>query len=215
MKLEKVINSELKGYFNDNLLQEILKVGILKEVSKEKIIVDTRTIINYIPLIINGIVKVTRRDGKGNPLLLHYLQSKEICAISESYASLSKESDIRLVATTDVSYILIPFKSSNEWSKKYKDWSDFKAKMIQNQFSFLINTINDVVFTSLEQRLAKYLKKLISIQNSTIIYTKHQEIARDLNVSREAISRALKKIEKEKLVKLGRNNIEIIDKKRL
>ena len=68
MKLEKVINSELKGYFNDNLLQEILKVGILKEVSKEKIIVDTRTIINYIPLIINGIVKVTRRDGKGNPL---------------------------------------------------------------------------------------------------------------------------------------------------
>ena len=48
----------------------------------------------------------------------------------------------------------------------------------------------------------KWLKRI-----NTVIYRKHFDIARDLKVSREAVSRVLKKLEKEEIVTLGRNKI--------
>ena len=51
-------------------------------------------------------------------------------------------------------------------------------------------------------------KKKIAKDN--IIKTTHQDIAIDLNSSREVISRLLKKIENQGKIKLGRGKIELI-----
>jgi len=77
----------------------------------------------------------------------------------------------------------------------------------QQQTSFLIEKINDIAFTSLEDRLVKYLEYTSYISNDITVYRKHFDIARDLRVSREAVSRILKKLEKEDLITLGRNKI--------
>ncbi|WP_293563516.1 helix-turn-helix domain-containing protein, partial [Phaeodactylibacter sp.] len=46
--------------------------------------------------------------------------------------------------------------------------------------------------------------------NSRTLNATHQEIAYDLNASREAISRLLKQLEKDGVVQLGRNRIELL-----
>ena len=43
-----------------------------------------------------------------------------------------------------------------------------------------------------------------------MINATHQEIAYDLNASREAVSRLLKQLENDGRVKLGRNKIELV-----
>jgi CRP/FNR family transcriptional regulator len=45
------------------------------------------------------------------------------------------------------------------------------------------------------------------LMNSNVICKKHFDIARDLKVSREAISRTLKKMERDEIITLGRNKI--------
>jgi len=58
--------------------------------------------------------------------------------------------------------------------------------------------------------MKKYLQDLTqSTGNNTILAT-HQEIADDLNVSREAVSRLLKKLENLKVLQLGRNQITLL-----
>lgn len=63
----------------------------------------------------------------------------------------------------------------------------------------------------MDERLVMYLKKHIEISNNKIIPVTHAQIATELSTSREVISRLLKKLAERGLIKVNRQNIEIID----
>lgn len=209
MKIHDIVAANFSNVFEENLRTEICNNGILKSVEVNKIILDVRTDIEFIPLIVSGIVKVKRRDGKGNGIFLHYLSAKQTSAIAITYALENKKSDIRLKAESNVTYIAIPTKVVISWLLKYSTWRSFYFKFNQQQTAFLIEKINDIAFENLEFRLLKYLEYTSLITNDNTINKKHFDIARDLKVSREAISRILEKLEKEDLVSLGRNKITL------
>ncbi|MBL4724251.1 MAG: Crp/Fnr family transcriptional regulator [Lutibacter sp.] len=207
MKLNEIVTTNFSNLFEENLLQEICNNGILKYAEPEKIILEIRREIKFIPIIVSGIVKVVRRDGSGNGIFLHYLSDNQTSAIAISYVLEAKKSEIRLETQSNIVYIAIPAKVVNSWFLKYSSWRSFYFKLNQEQTSFLIEKINDIAFTSLENRLVKYLEYTSLISDNITVYKKHFDIARDLKVSREAISRILKKLEKEEVVTLGRNKI--------
>ena len=207
MKLNEIVTTSFSNLFEENLLQEICNNGILKYAEPDKIILEIRREIKFIPIIVSGIVKVVRRDGSGNGIFLHYLSDNQTSAIAISYALENKKSEIRLETQSNIVYIAIPAKVVNSWFLKYSSWRSFYFKLNQEQTSFLIEKINDIAFTSLENRLVKYLEYTSLISDNITVYKKHFDIARDLKVSREAISRILKKLEKEEVVTLGRNKI--------
>lgn len=209
MKIHDIVTTNFSYIFEESLRTEICNNGILKSVEADKIILDVRTDIEFIPLIVSGIVKVKRRDGKGNGIFLHYLSSKQTSAIAITYALESKKSEIRLKAESNVTYIAIPAKVVISWFLKYSTWRSFYYKFNQQQTAFLIEKINDIAFENLEFRLLKYLEYTSLIFNDNTINKKHFDIARDLKVSREAISRILEKLEKKDLVTLRRNKITI------
>jgi CRP/FNR family transcriptional regulator len=62
----------------------------------------------------------------------------------------------------------------------------------------------------MDERLEFYLKRHVDKTGRKNIELSHQQIADDLNSSREVISRLLKKMEQRNLVKLHRNMIELM-----
>ncbi len=206
MKINDIV-AEKFSFLEDNLRQEICNYGILKKADPDKIILEIRREIEFIPFIVSGVVKVMRRDGKGNGIFLHYLTSSQTSAIGITFALENKNSEIRLKAESTVSYIAVPAKTVNSWFLKYNSWRSYYQKLNSEQTSFLIEKINDIAFESLEFRLLKYLEQASIVYNDNTILRKHFDVARDLKVSREAISRVLKKLEKEGVITLGRNKI--------
>ena len=209
MKINKIIDSHFSKVFEIKLQQELCKYGILKHAEPDQIILEIRREANFIPLIVSGVAKVMRRDGKGNGIFLHYLSNKETSAIAISYALENKKNEIRIKAESAITYIAIPVKSVNLWFEKYNSWRSFFLKLNQQQTASLLNLINDIAFENLEFRVLKYIENSSLIYNNSTIHRKHFDIARDLKVSREAISRILKKLEKEEVVTLGRNKITL------
>jgi CRP/FNR family transcriptional regulator len=209
MKIHDIVAANFLDLFEENLRTEICNNGILKTVETDKIILDVRTEIEFISLIISGIVKVKRRDGKGNGIFLHYLSAKQTSAIAVNYAIEKKKSDIRLETESNVTYIAIPSKVVISWFLKYSTWRSFYFKLNQQQTAYLIEKINDIAFENLEFRLLKYLEYTSLITNDNTVNKKHFDIARDLKVSREAISRILEKLQKKETVTLGRNKITL------
>ena len=61
----------------------------------------------------------------------------------------------------------------------------------------------------MDERLEIYLNRYRDKTGKTVIELSHQQIAEDLNSSREVISRLLKKMEQRGLLKLNRNKIEL------
>ena len=63
----------LKPFFEPHLLSEIDRFGIVKQVKKGDILIDIGEQIQFIPLIIEGAVKVLREDASGDEILLYFV----------------------------------------------------------------------------------------------------------------------------------------------
>jgi CRP/FNR family transcriptional regulator len=209
MKIHEIVATNFSPIFEKKIQKELCDYGILKTADPDQIILEIRREIQFIPLIVSGVVKVMRRNGKGKGIFLHYLTKNQSSAVAVSYALENKKSEIRLKAESNVVYIAVPSKVVNSWFLKYDSWRSFFMKMNQQQTSFLLERINDIAFENLEFRLVKYLEESSLVYNDNSVYMSHFDIARDLRVSREAISRALKKLEKEETITLGRNKITL------
>ncbi len=193
------------------LQEEIATVGKLMDFKADEIIMDYGSYVRFVPLILEGSIKVSREDAEGNELFLYYLSPGETCSMSFTCCMMNKKSEIRTVAEEDTIVIAIPIRYMDLWMSKYQSWKNFILLSYDDRMNQLIKTIDSIAFQKMDQRLFNYLEKKAKATDSRIINATHQQIAYDLNASREAISRLLKQLEKDGEVRLGRNKIELVD----
>jgi CRP/FNR family transcriptional regulator len=193
------------------LQEEIVAVGKIMQFRAGETIMDYGAYIRMIPLIIKGSIKVQRENEDGQELFLYYLQPGETCTMTFTCCMMNKRSVIKTVAEEDTEFIGIPMRYMDPWMSKYQSWKNFVMLSYDNKMAELVETIDEIAFKKMDERLLNYLEKKVQATNSNLIQATHQEIAYDLNASREAISRLLKQLEKEGQVKLGRNKIEVLE----
>ena len=111
-------------------------------------------------------------------------------------------------AVEDTVAILIPIQLMDELMQKYQTWYYFVIANYRARFEELLAVFDNVVFKGMDERLEFYLKNQFEGQKTRILTITHQEIANDLNTSREVVSRLLKKMEQDKQIRLLRNIIE-------
>jgi len=192
------------------LQEEIATVGKLTEFSAGTTIMDVGQYVKLVPLVIEGAIKVSREDEDGHELFLYYLQGGQTCSMSFTCCMMNKKSEIRTIAEENTRMIGIPIRYVDEWMTKYQSWKNFVMQTYDYRMMELVRTIDSIAFHHMDERLLEYLSKKAKATNSKVISTTHQEIAYDLNASREAVSRLLKQLENDGRVKLGRNKIELV-----
>jgi CRP/FNR family transcriptional regulator len=198
-------------FLEEDLKKEINRVSKLYAVPAGDIIMDIEQPIDQIPLVIKGCVKILREDEEGNEILLYYLEPGHACATSITCCMSGQRSTIRAIAEDDTEYLGIPVKYSDEWMLKYKTWKNFVMNTYAERFEELLKTIDQLAFKKMDERLAKYLQDKAELHESCEIHISHQDIAYDLNTSREVISRLLKQLERIGSIKLGRNRIIMLE----
>jgi CRP/FNR family transcriptional regulator, anaerobic regulatory protein len=158
-------------------------------------------------IIMDGLVKIYREDEEGSEFFIYYLEPGQACALSLVCASRQETSEIMAMAVKDTEVITIPFNKIDEWITKYKSWNNFVLSSYRRRFEELLVTLDHVAFRNMDERLEFYLKRQYEKLGNQLPLT-HQQIADDLNSSREVISRLLKNMEKNKRLVLHRNSIE-------
>jgi len=208
----KLVRSNFPDLNEPGLMEEISAGGQLMHIKASTTIMDYGRYIKMVPMVIKGTIKVVREGKDGDhEVFLYYLKGGETCSMSFSCCMADKKSDIRTTAEDDVTMIVLPIKQVDEWMTKYKSWNRFVMGSYDKRMLDLIEIIDNIVFNNMEERLDHYLKAKSEALNSTIILGTHQQIALDLNSSREGISRLLKKLEKRGAITLGRNRIVLND----
>ena len=192
------------------LQEEIATVGKIMRFKAGQVIMDVGSYVKIVPLVIEGVIKVVREDDDGHELFLYYLQAGETCSMSFTCCMMHKKSEIRTVAEEETTIIGIPIRYVDEWMVKYQSWKNFVMQTYDYRMMELVRTIDSIAFKRMDERLISYLEKKVDATGSNAISATHQEIAYDLNASREAVSRLLKQLEHDGLVRLGRNKIELV-----
>ncbi len=204
------VHQYFPNFVEPTLQEDIARFGKLHSFLDGDIIMDYGGNIRMLPLIISGTLKITRLGPDGAELFLYYLTRGESCTMTFTCCLSEKTSEIRAVAESPTIILGLPQQKLDEWLMKYKSWKNFVLEAYDRRMNELINTIDQVSFNRLDQRLMEYLHRSSVINDEAVVYATHQRIADDLNVSREAISRLLKSLEKQGFVCLGRNRINIL-----
>lgn len=197
--------------FEEELINEIEKNGVLKTAKEGEIIMDINDYINAMPLLLEGAIKILREDKEGNELLLYFLERGDTCALTLSCCLGQTRSEVRAVAERNTTYIMIPVSLIEEWTARFKSWRNFVFESYHSRLTEMLETIDTLAFMNMDQRLLRYLQDKAKINQSEELQVTHQQVAYDLNTSRVVISRLLKKLEMEGKILLQRNSIMVHD----
>ena len=196
------------SFLEPELQQEIFRIGVSKVFQPNESLIREGQFISSFPLVLRGLIRVSRTSNNGNELLLYYLKEDEVCAMSLTCCMAQQTSDLNAVAEVESEVLLIPVDLLDAWITKYPLWKQFVMQTFQYRFRELIDTLDAVAFMKLDERLVKYFVDRYKKSGSTTYSGTHQMLALKLNSSREVISRLLKKLEKEGKVQISRNFID-------
>jgi len=197
--------------FEPALVEDIMGCCSIREVPAGTILMRSGQFIRSTVLVLEGLIKVYRTDEEGNEFFMYHLGPGDACALSMTCAIGSEKSAISAKTSKDSSLLMIPVEKMDEWMSRYKSWYQFVVKTYRTRFDELLQTLDSVAFRHLDERIEFYLKRHRDKLGTNTIPVTHQEIAQELNSSREVISRLLKKLAEIGKIRLNRYNIEIID----
>lgn len=208
--MKDLLNKIYGSVLEEQLLNEIEQVAILKDFKEGDVIIDFGDYIKKMPLLLSGAIKILREDFDEGELLLYFIEKGDTCSMSMACCLGETRSEIRAVAENDGQVVLIPVMYMELWLGKYKSWRNYVFTSYNNRLKEMLTAIDNLAFMHMDKRLLNYLLEKAKINTTKEISTTHQEIAYDLNTSRVVISRLLKALEKTGKIKLHRAYIELI-----
>jgi CRP/FNR family transcriptional regulator, anaerobic regulatory protein len=210
MNSESIQTTELQRLFpqfDSSLIGHLEQIGQIVNFEEGDILMRTGQYFKYSMLILDGKVKLYREGEDGEEFFLYYLEEGNACALSMICAAKNESSQIKARAITPVRAMTIPLHFMDGLMKDHRSWYYFVLETYRARFEELLNVIDQIAFHSMDEKLEFFLKRQFEAFNSKTINITHQEIADDLNSSREVISRLLKKLETNKRISISRNEI--------
>ena len=196
--------------FSSELVKEVEINASIQSFETDTVIIRTGQYIKNTVLVISGKIKVYREDENGGEFFMYHLQSGQACAISMICAIKNERSQMMAKVVEDVELIMVPLPLMDKWMMEHRSWYEFVIGSYRARFEEVLEVIDNVAFRAMDERLEFYLKRHAAVCGCNELKLSHQEIATELNTSREVISRLLKKMEQRGLVTLYRNNIELL-----
>lgn len=196
--------------FSNELMKEIELNATIHSFSTGNVIIRTGQYIKNTVLVISGKIKIYREDENGGEFFMYYLQPGQACAISMICATKNEKSQIMAKVVEDAELILVPLPLMDKWMMQHRSWYEFVINSYGSRFEEVLLVIDSIAFKAMDERLLFYLKRHADACGCKKLKLSHQEIASELNTSREVISRLLKKMEQRDIVSLHRNNIELL-----
>ena len=189
------------------IVEKLNAYGTSKLFNEGDVILNENANIRAIPIVTRGSIRVMRTDDDGREILLYYIHAGESCIMSFLGGLHHDTSKVKAVAEEETEILFIPVERVNELIKEYPEWLDYIFRLYHKRFEELLEVVNAVAFKKTDERLLNLIKKKCELNNTNTLQVTHEQLAHDLGTARVVVSRLLKQMEDEGLVKLGRNKI--------
>ena len=186
---------------------KITSYGTSKTFNEGDVILNEDSYIKAIPIVIQGSIRVMRMDEDGGEILLYYIKAGESCIMSFLGGMHHETSKVKAIAEEETQILFIPIDKVSSLIKEYPEWLDYIFRLYHKRFEELLEVVNAIAFKKMDERLLNSLKKKGEINKTNILLVTHEQLANELGTARVVVSRLLKQMEDEGLVKLGRNRI--------
>ena len=157
------------------------------------------------PFVMRGAIRVLKVSVAGRELPLYRVLAGETCIITSSCLLGHAAYNARGVTEGATTLALLPRELFDEMLGE-PAFRDFVFSLFSERMAELMQLVEEVAFRKLDQRLAALL-----LGKGRVVHATHQQLADELGSVREIVSRLLKGFAEQGLLRLGREQVEVLD----
>jgi CRP/FNR family transcriptional regulator len=176
-----------------------------REIGKGQIMTGDNHRCTGIPLVMKGRLRLFRISERGREMTLYRIAEGEMCILAAVCALGDTEYDFTIEAEKDSSLAIMPPDIFKELLYRSDAFRTYVFNELASRLILSIDTIEMLIFMSIEERLGEYLQRSANAAGEVKIT--HEQLAVELGSSREVITRQLQKMAEKGLLTLKRGKI--------
>ena len=162
-------------------------------------------------LVLEGMVRVSMLSDQGREITLFRLAQGETCVLSASCIITQITFETEMAAEEPCSLLVVAPTAVDTLSEQNIYARCFLFEKTTERFSDVMWTMQQLLFNSLDQRLAAFLLDESVRTGSRDLRLTHEQIAVQISSAREAVARTLKRFAAEGLIRTGRGRLGLTD----
>ena len=162
-------------------------------------------------LIKSGQLRAYILSEEGREITLYRLFDRDICLFSASCVMRSIQFEIMISAEKESEVYIIPPYIYKQLMEESAPMANYTNELMATRFSDVMWLIEQIMWKSVDKRLADFLLSESALEDSEILKITHETIANHLGTAREVVTRMLRYFQNEGLVKLTRGAVELTD----
>jgi len=166
-------------------------------------------------VIRSGQLRAYILSDEGREITLYRLFDMDICLFSAPCMMNSVQFDMVIQAEKDTDLWVIPPEVYKEIMEESAPLANYTNELMAARFSEVMWLIEQIMWKSLDKRVAAFLLEEIAIEETSCLKMTHENIANHLGTHREVITRMLRYFQSEGMVKLTRGAVEVADEAKL
>ena len=166
-------------------------------------------------LVKQGQIRAYILSDSGKEVTLYRLFERDICLFSSACIMKNIQFDILAEAEEDTQALLVPSALYDRLMNQSIAVANYTNQLMSGRFSEVVWKLEQILFKSMDSRIAYNLLELSGIAGSLELKITHDTIAKDLCTAREVVTRMLKYFSEDGLLELGRGKIRLLDVNRL
>lgn len=166
-------------------------------------------------LISSGQLRAYILSEEGREITLYRLFDMDMCLFSASCMMRSIQFEVIIAAEKDTDLWLIPVEVYKQLMEESAPVANYTNELMATRFSDVMWLIEQIMWKSLDKRVASFLLEESSIEGTSELKITHEIIGNHLGSQREVITRMLRYFQNESMVKLSRGTVTILDEEKL
>ena len=167
-------------------------------------------------LVRSGSLRLYMLSDDGKEITLYRIFPGEMCMLSASCVLDAITFDVFVDAEEDSECIVIGGCIFEQLSRRNKEVKIFALEAALARFSDVVWVMQQILFMSMDKRLAIFLLDEASKTGSDTVKLTHEQIAKYMGSAREVVSRMLKYFSSEGIVEMKRSlGVKIVNKPKL
>ena len=166
-------------------------------------------------LVQSGQLRAVMLSPEGREITIYRLFEQDICLFSASCVMRSIQFEITIEVEKDAELWIIPPDVYQTVMEESAAVANYTNEIMSSRFSEVMWLMEQVMWKSLDKRVAAFLLEEASIEGSSVLKITHEAIANHLGTHREVITRMLRYFQSEGMVRLSRGMVRLLDEDRL
>lgn len=158
--------------------------------------------------VICGSVRTFMLSPEGREIRLYRIAAGDTDVLSAACVMNQITFQTQMVADTDCTFLIVPTVCLAGFKEKNLHVRCFLFEKLGERFSDVMHEMQTILFTRLDQRIAGVL---LAKRRGNAVRITHEQLAGEINSTREAVSRILKDMERQSLIRLSRGQITLMD----